>query len=87
MYHRGALDEFDSWHNPVIITEGLPRTGSVKGLPRPNNQKTEIYSEAIAHPTNQDDYIWQYGSYLDVGKASLSQSEVITEGWFNEEEL
>lgn len=85
-YHRGTLAEFNTWHDATKLAEGLPKVGSVNGTPAPGNQQTVAYSDAIAHPTNPDDYIWQDGKYPIEGKTMLSQSEVETLGWFPSEE-
>ncbi len=85
-YHRGTLAEFDAWHNITMDDAGIVtpagRIGNCKGAPAPDNQRTVVYSTVIPHPTNEDDYIWIYGAYVDSDKAILSQDDVLTAGWF-----
>ncbi len=84
-YHRGTLAEFNTWHDTVKIAERYPKVGNVSGVPTPANQQTVAYSDAILHPTNSDDYIWQDGKYPREGETMLSESEVKALGWFPEE--
>ena len=91
MYYRGTLTEFNTWHEAAMIAENIPtpdgKVGFVRGRPAPDNQRTTAYTNAIAHPTNEDDYIWAYADYPDESKASLSEEEVQAAGWFPESEV
>ena len=83
-YHRGTLAEFNAWHAPIKITEGIVgdgRVGCINGVEHPENQRTTSYATTIPHPINTDDYIWYYGDYPDAEKTSLSQSDVEAAGW------
>ena len=86
-YHRGTLEEFNTWHSAAMINDEIPipdgRIGFVNGIPAPNNQRTVAYSSAVLHPSNAGDYIWAYGDYPD--GESLTLIEVKTMGWFPEE--
>lgn len=90
-YHRGTLEEFNIWHSAAMISDDIPtpngKIGFVNGKPAPNKQRTVAYSDAILHPSNADDYIWFYGTYVDVGKVSLSKAAVRAAGWFAAEEI
>ena len=84
-YHRGTFAEFNTWHNAAMLAEGITeegRVGFINGIPAPDSQRTTAYSESYLHPTNEDDYVWTYGSHIDVEKTSSSQSEVEALGWF-----
>lgn len=86
-YHRGTLEEFNVWHDAVKILEEITsegKIGFVNGVAAPDNQRTVAYSLKIAHPINDNDYIWSYGSYVS-GKDSLSLSDVKLAGWFPKE--
>ena len=87
-YHRGTLDEFNFWHDSVKVLEGIieeGKVGSIDGKLMPENQRTIEYSKATLHPSNENDYIWMYGNYIDENKTSLSLSDVKTAGWITEE--
>lgn len=87
MYHRGTLEQFNIWHETVKIAEGITpagKIGYVAGKSAPNNQRTTAYSEAIPHPLNENDYIWQYGNYPE--SEILTTEDVIAVGWFNSED-
>ena len=84
MYYRGTLEEFNVWHNEVILILGLPLVGYVNGVLAPQNQETVAYSQAIKNPNGTNDYIWSYGAYPIEGKVSLSQSDINSLNWFAE---
>jgi hypothetical protein len=86
-YHRGTWTEFNSWHEAAKLAEGIPpegKIGFVNGVPAPDNQRTTEYSSAIAHPVNEDYYIWLFGAYPMQGKDVLSDEDVRAVGWFAE---
>lgn len=85
-YHRGTLAQFDTWHTAAKTSAGITpegKVGFVNGVPAPDKQRTIAYSEAIAHPSNVDDYIWPYSDYQD--GTVLTADAVKTAGWFPEE--
>ena len=66
MYHRGTLAQFNTWHNAVMVKEGIPingKVGFVNGEPAPQNQRTIAYSSVEANPNALNDYVWLYGAY------------------------
>ena len=88
MYHRGTLSDYNAWHDPVKILEGITAEGKInsnKGKPAPNKQRTTAYSNATAHPSNADDYIWDHNSHPDGALTVYSKAEVEALGWFPEE--
>jgi len=78
MYHRGTLEQFNNWHEPIKIKEGLPIMGYVNGVPAPENQWTVAYSSTVKNPNGTDDYIWNYGAY----PTDLPIVDVNDLGWF-----
>ena len=84
-YHRGTLEEFNTWHDTAKITEGITaegKIGFIGGVPAPNNQRTMAYSEVIQNPDSSDDYIWAYGDYAIAERAVLNQTDVNDLNWF-----
>lgn len=88
MFHRGTLDQFDTWHDAAKNLAAIPaegKIGNVNGIPAPQNQRTIAVSEAIAHPINNDDYIWQFCGHKDENFTSLTFEEVRALGFFAED--
>ncbi len=82
MFHRGTIEQFNTWHDAVKVAEGYPKIGYINGIPAPQNEQTTAYSYAIPHPNNNNDYIWEDGKYPRVGETMLTLAEVKTLGWF-----
>ena len=88
-YHRGILTEFNTWHDAAKLAEGIPVEGKINsaaGILMPNNQRTTACSNAISHPSNIDDYIWDYWKYIDLGEDSFSLTEVQAAGFLPDPE-
>ena len=83
MYNRGTLAQFNIWHEAAMASEEivLPngKVGYINGIEAPTNQRTIAYSEAIPHPINNDDYIWDCGSYPS--DIELTIDDVKSLGW------
>lgn len=89
-YHRGTLAEFDAWHQTAMVQESISPEGKVgfnSGQLAPQNQRTTAYSDPIPHSSNSDDYIWSYGAYPHAVKEKLSMDDVISLGWFPDEDI
>ena len=87
-FNRGTLEEFTTWHEQVKLSEEIPpegKIGFVNGIPAPLNQRTMSYSKTIAHPVNNNDYIWYYGDYPSGEELTLEQVQTL--GWFPPELL
>ena len=83
-YHRGTLEEFNTWHDSAKISANIPHEGkinAISGIPAPDNQRTIAAASAISHPTNQNDYIWIFSHYEDTQRPKFSLEEVKTEGF------
>lgn len=83
-YYRGTLEEFNTWHDAVKITEAMPKIGYINGQPAPENQQTVAYCEAIQNPDRSNDYIWTYGKYPIQGRQVLNQTNIDNLKWFPE---
>ncbi len=81
-YHRGTLEEFNTWHQQVKLIEDLPKAGYRDDIPVPENQQTINYSEVIKNPLEDNDYIWMYGNYPIEDKEVLSSGDILILNWF-----
>ncbi len=84
-FQRGALVEFNTWHDAIKIREDIPAEGKinfVNGVPAPDKQRTTAFSEPIPHPTIEDDYIWDCGGYCAEEPPVFDKEEVMVAGWF-----
>lgn len=86
-YHRGTIEEFNTWHAIALYSEGLPKIGYVNGQPAPQNQQTTSYSNAIQNPNKTNDYVWAYGKYPIVNKAVLTEAAYKALNWFPVDEI
>ena len=91
MYHRGTIEEFNTWHDVAMASEGISasegKIGRVNGNLAPDNQRTVAYSTAMQNPDLTNDYIWVYGDYVDAGKAGLTKVDAEAAGWFQSNEV
>tara|TARA_R110000868_G_scaffold316532_2_gene577419 strand:+ start:1224 stop:1469 length:246 start_codon:yes stop_codon:yes gene_type:complete len=78
MYHRGTLEQFNTWHAAVKLVYPIPAegiVGYVNGRLASENQHTTAYVDPIQNPNGSDDYIWKYGAYPD------NALQVVNEMW------
>jgi hypothetical protein len=87
IYYQGTQNDFDTWHTWVCdpTRANIPDGGRINKIlntEKPDNQRTTTYSDAIAHPTNADDFIWFFGDYpkADMGLTEYTLTEAITSG-------
>lgn len=78
MYHRGTLEEFNAWHEPINQALGYPLSPIESG-----KMYTQRYSNAIQNPNDDNDCIWLYGDYKDNKFSSMTREEFIELKWFS----
>lgn len=88
LYYQGTLEQYNIWHTWVCHEDraNIPEEGKinfVNGVAAPDKQRTIRYSRTIAHPENEDDYIFKFGVYPkpDMGLTEYTEQDTIDNGY------
>jgi len=89
-WHRGTLAEYITEHTAMKVRFGIPEGGKItylRGKLAPTRPRTTHYSKPIAHPTNNDDYIWQFDEGGRAASTVYIDAQVKAVGWFPDDGL
>jgi hypothetical protein len=93
IFYQGTLAQYNTYQTWVSdparanISEG-GNVYQVKGIAAPEKQKATKYSEAITHPTNEDDYVWEFGAHKNdaYGLTEYTLIEAIASGHVSDDD-